>query len=327
VGQKVSPKDIVAEATVGHKHVIIDVGQKLGMSPRQVTKLIRVKKGQQISKDDVLAASTGMFGREILSPAQGLVVATGGGKIVLQTGGAIMELAAGIPGMVTQVIGLRGVVIRATGAVVQGVWGNGKLDSGMMYSLMERQEDVLDSGRLDVSLRGSILLGGHVESSKVFQNAADLPVRGLILASMSPTLLGPALQASFPVVLLEGFGRRPLNGAAYKLLTTNVKREVSLNAEFPDRQNNTRPEVFVPLPVAQEPPEPRDVETFAPGHHCPIAPGVKHPAQRGKSERCRSASRKRGTDPCSAHQSGSAGVKYTYPREEKNHGQHIYFRR
>jgi hypothetical protein len=265
IGQKVNPTDTVAEAIVGRKHVVIDLSQKLGVSQRQAAKLLKVKKGQKIAKDELLAEPQGLFGKEITAPADGTVVATGSGKVVIETGGAIFELKAGIPGTVAQVVGLRGVIIRATGSVIQGLWGNGKLDFGVMQSLLEKPDDVFDPGKIDVSLRGAILLGGHVETQKVFQNAADLSIRGLIITSLSPNLLTAATQAAFPVLVLEGFGRRALNSSAFKLLSTNVKRDVSLNAEAPNRQNNTRPEVFIPLPLTQEPPEPREAETFAPG--------------------------------------------------------------
>ncbi|PWH18399.1 MAG: hypothetical protein DDG60_00465 [Anaerolineae bacterium] len=272
IGQKVNPTDVVAEAIVGRKHLVIDIAQKLNVAQRDVPKFLRVKKGQQIAKNDVLAETPGLFGKEVPAPAAGTVVATGGGKIVIETGGAVFELRAGIPGIVAQTIGGRGVVIRATGGVVQGVWGNGKLDFGTMHSLMETPDEIFDPGRIDVSLRGTILLGGHLESPKVLQNAVEMSVRGLIVPSINPALLQSALQAPFPILVLEGFGRRPMNPSAYKLLSTNVKRDVSLNAEMPTRSNpssrqeaSVRPEVFIPLPVSQEPPEPRQVETFAPG--------------------------------------------------------------
>jgi hypothetical protein len=56
-----------------------------------------------------------------------------------------------------------------------------------------------------------------------------------------------------------------MNSAAYRLLSTNAKREVTLNAEAYDRYSGSRPEIIIPLPVTQEPALPRDVEAFAPG--------------------------------------------------------------
>ena len=265
LGQKVNPTDVEAEAIIGRKHLIVDVAKLLRVSPRSAAGLIKVKKGYKIGKGEVIAESTGLFAREAKSPEEGRVVAMGGGKLVLETGGFSFELAAGIPGVITEVIGERGVVIRSTGSVVQGLWGNGGLETGVMISVMENPDEVFDANRLDVSIRGSIILGGCAEDPAVIKNATELPVRGLILASMSPALLPLAMQAAFPIILLDGFGRRPMNSTAYKLLSTNVKRDVTLNAENYDRLNGTRPEVFIPLPVSQEPPELREVETFAPG--------------------------------------------------------------
>lgn len=265
VGQKINPTDVVAEALVGRKHLIVDVARLLRVSPRNAAALIKVKKGQKVAKGEVIAEGTGLFAREASSPEEGRVVAVGGGKLVLETGGSLFELVAGIPGQVTEVIGNRGVIIRSTGAVVQGLWGNGRLETGVMISVMEQPDQFVEASRFDVSIRGSIILGSCLEDPAVLKAAMELPVRGLVLASMSPALLPQALQATFPILLTDGFGRRPMNSIAYKLLTTNIKRDVALNAEIYDRINGTRPEVFIPLPVTQEPPEPREVETFAPG--------------------------------------------------------------
>jgi hypothetical protein len=134
-----------------------------------------------------------------------------------------------------------------------------------MVSLLEKPDDVLNAGRLDVSLRGSVILGGHVRDLETLKAAAELPVRGLILSSLLSPLIVPAYQMRYPIIVTDGFGAMPMNSAAFKLLTTNNKREVTVNAEHFDRYAGNRPEVIIPLPVSSEPPEPNNFETFAVG--------------------------------------------------------------
>jgi hypothetical protein len=144
------------------------------------------------------------------------------------------------------------------------VWGNGQVDSGMILPLLNSPEDVLTAKQLDVSQRGAVILAGQCSDPAALETAGELPVRGLILGSLSPTLLGQAAQMHFPIIVVDGFDGRPLNTAAFKLLTSNAKREVTVNAEIADRYNGARPEIYIPLPVTEEPPRPREVETFAP---------------------------------------------------------------
>jgi hypothetical protein len=281
VGQKVSSTDVVAEAVVGRKYRIVDIAHLLNVSPKKVGSFLKVKRNQIVAKGEVLAESGGLFAREALSPAEGKIVATGGGKLVLETGGSTFELVAGIPGIISSVVGERSIIIRATGAIIQGLWGNGRLETGLMLSLVEKPDEVFNPKTLlDVNLRGTIIIAGHIDNPAVFKNAAELPLRGLIAGSITPGLLPLAIQAPYPVLITDGFGRRPMNSTAFKLLTTNVKREVTINAEIYDRQIGTRPEVFIPLPVSQDPPEPREEETFAPGQTVRVC-YLSRPAQTG----------------------------------------------
>jgi hypothetical protein len=149
--------------------------------------------------------------------------------------------------------------------LIQGVWGNGRIDNGLMVNLLEKPDDVLSQERLDVSLRGSVILGGHVRDMETLRAAAELPVRGLILSSLLSPLIVSAYQMRYPILVTDGFGALPMNTAAFRLLTTNNKREVTVNAEHFDRYSGNRPEVIIPLPVSSDPPEPIGFETFAVG--------------------------------------------------------------
>jgi hypothetical protein len=134
-----------------------------------------------------------------------------------------------------------------------------------MTSLIEKPDDVLTADHLDVSLRGSVILGGHVRDADTIRVAAELPVRGLIISSLLSPLISAGYQVRYPILVLDGFGAIPMNSAAFKLLTTNNKREVTVNAEHFDRYSGNRPEVIIPLPVSSEPAEPSPYETFTVG--------------------------------------------------------------
>ena len=116
-----------------------------------------------------------------------------------------------------------------------------------------------------MSLRGAVIIAGQCKDADTLQAAAELPVRGLILASLFPSLLAVAREMRYPIILTDGFGSMPMNSSAYRLLTTNVKREATINAEALDRYRGGRPEIIIPLPVSSEPAPPQDVATFAAG--------------------------------------------------------------
>lgn len=264
VDQKVTPLDVVAETSFGREHLLIDVARTLGVPAGKAQALIQVKAGDEVTRGQVVAQSRGIVPQVLRAPRDGRVVVIGDGQVLMETGETAFELQASIPGTVTRHIPERGVEITFHGALVQGLWGNGRVDVGMLLPVISSPGEALTGRQLDVSLRGSVLLAGHCSDAAAIQVAGELPLRGLILGSISPAILPQALQARYPIVVVNGFGHRPLDGAAFKLLTTNAKRETALNAQPFDRQSGARPEILIPLPVTQKPPLPREVETFAP---------------------------------------------------------------
>jgi hypothetical protein len=269
-GQKVGTTDSIAEAKVNPEHLLLDVARGLKLSEEKADQAIQCKPGEKVADGDVLAGPVGLTKRVIRAPKNGKVILTGGGQILLEIENQPYELKAAIPGTVVELLDGRGAIVEGTGALIQGVWGNGRIDYGLMHVLLSSPDDVITPDRLDVSLRGSIVLAGYCNNIEVLKTASELPLRGLIFASIDIAIVSTAARLRIPVLVIEGFGKLPMNSAAYKLLTTNDQREVTVNAEQWHPFSGSRPEVFIALPAPGELPQPPETVDFAEGQQVHI---------------------------------------------------------
>jgi hypothetical protein len=266
-GQSVEAKDVIAEAIVAPEHILIDVTRALNVSEQKADSVIQRDAGETVEKGDLIAGPVGLTQRVVRAPSSGQIVIAGGGQVLMQVSNKPYEILAGMTGTITNLIPDRGAVIETIGALVQGIWGNGRMDFGLMQSKLEAPDAQLDPDVLDVSLRGAIILGGHCNSPKVLQKGAEIPLRGLILTSMDAALIPLAQEMEYPIIVLEGFGPHALNAISYNVLTTNQNRELSINAEPVDLFHGKRPEIVIPLDAAEEPEDSTALmEDFAPGH-------------------------------------------------------------
>ena len=248
-GQKVSATDVVAEARVAPEHILLDVALGLGVSADEADTHLQRQAGEMVDEGDVIAGPVGIGRRVVRSPKKGKVVLAGSGQVLLELEGRPYELRAGFTGVISELLPDLGVMVETVGALVQGSWGNGRMDYGLLHVLARSAEEELRADRLDVSLRGSVVLGGYVQEPEVLAAADELPLRGLILASMSSELVPAALKTHCPVVVIEGFGQLPMNASVYTLLSTSQRREVCVMAERWDAAVGTRPEVIISLPT------------------------------------------------------------------------------
>lgn len=264
-GQKVSTNDVIAEARLHPEHLLMNISRGLGLPEEKADQYLQCKAGMQVTLGDVLAGPVGITKRVVRTPKNGRVIVAGGGQVLLELETPPYEVKAGMPGSVVTLIEDRGAEIETTGALIQGVWGNGHIDFGLMFVLLRSPDDVLTADRLDVSMRGSMILGGYCGEAEVLRTAANLPARALILSSINPALLPLAERARFPIMVIEGFGQRPMNSVAFNLLTTNERREIALNAQPWDAFQGIKPEIIIPLPASVEPSLPQETETFSAG--------------------------------------------------------------
>jgi hypothetical protein len=248
--QKVKATDIVAEAHQEGKHILVNVRRALGQeSNKETDSLIERKVGEKIQKGDVIARTGRVMPKVVRAPEDGVIVAINNGQVLLEVESKLVQLRAGFNGNIVDLLPDRGVVIEAHGALVQGIWGNNRIDQGLMLVVAQTAGEALTRDRLDVSMRGAVILGGYCTDADALKMANELPLRGLILGGMAAGLIPQANKLVFPLIVLDGFGAVPMNSAAFKLLSTNEKRETCLNAAPWNLSGGERPEVVIPLAV------------------------------------------------------------------------------
>jgi hypothetical protein len=118
-----------------------------------------------------------------------------------------------------------------------------------------------------VSMRGAIILGGPCTQAEVIRTVAEIPLRALILSSITPDLIPAVNQLQMPVLILSGIGKLPMDDVTFKILSTNDKREICVNTAPWNRYNRTRPELVIPLPSGAQLTPPREADIFAPGQN------------------------------------------------------------
>ena len=253
-GQKVNPGDVVAQASIPSRHYLVDVNRVLGASSAGSTdKLITRKPGDMLEKNDIIAETGGAFSRVIRTPGPGRIVSIHKGRVLIEAESEEIRLKAGISGHISRVIADRGVSIETYGALVQGVWGNGRIGCGPLSVDEKSLEAELTSSGLGVTARGTIILASVCASEEMFALASSMEIGGMILGSMPAALIPTVQVLPFPVILLSGFGRMGLDETSRRILGTNAGREVSINAVRWNRLTGDRPEVYIPLPAEGEP--------------------------------------------------------------------------
>jgi hypothetical protein len=261
--QKVNATDVVAEAHQEGKHILVNVRRALGLaSTKETDSLIERKVGEKIQKGDVIARTGRAMPKVVRAPENGEIVAINNGQVLLEVESKLFQLRAGFSGNIVDLLPDRGVIIEAHGALVQGIWGNNQIDQGLLLVLAQTAGEALTRDRLDVSLRGAVILGGYCTDAEALKMANELPLRGLILGGMAAGLIPLANKLVFPLIVVDGFGPTPMNAAAFKLLSTNEKRETCLNAAPWNLSGGERPEVIIPLPVEGN--LPKETDEFKP---------------------------------------------------------------
>lgn len=256
-GETVGPADVVARCQLPGEVRVVDVSRALGVPRDRVASFLRKAAGDAVQANEVLAAPAGPFARmrkSCRSPVNGQVAEIHDNLILIEAAASTFELRAHIKGQVTNVMPNRGVVISATGALIQAVWGSGGEAEGILKIVVDSPQKPLRPRAIDVSCHGTIIVGGRVLDEAVLDQAVEANIRGMIVGGVNATMASVLESLPFPVLVTEGFGNLPMSQPAFSLLQSNMGREVMLSADTRTRWGATRPEIVIPLRAEEEMP-------------------------------------------------------------------------
>ena len=264
VGDRVTGDTVVARARGRGVMHTVNASSLLDIAPAELPGAMVCAVGETVVAGQVLARSRGLFG--LLSsvcraPVRGTVAAVSPhtGRVLLEEPGGDLEVRGFLPGIVSTREEGRGVTVAGWAARVAGVFGVGGECTGPLVPVVGRPDAVLEAAALDASHAGAILLGGALVRADGLRRAAELGVRGLVVGGVHDADLvawlgqeivladTTTLAAPLTLVVTGGFGRVPVEDAAFRLLRSLAGRQACLSGQTRVRAGARRPEVIVPL--------------------------------------------------------------------------------
>lgn len=241
---------------------VVNVARQLEVWPALVRMHMRYKEGDEVRQGSILAASPGAMSMDyVYAPVGGIIeridAHTGNVYIVRPT--KITQVTAYIPGVVESVVPERGGIVRGTGLTINGVYGVGGEAWGQLVVPVSAPDQVLEENQLTAEHGGSVVVAGALVTAGVLDRAREIGVAGLIAGGihqgdmvrwvgqeMTGTVTGEE-DADLTLVLIEGFGRMPLQGHLFSLLRQFEGKMASLNGRTQVRAGAIRPEVIISL--------------------------------------------------------------------------------
>jgi hypothetical protein len=271
--QKVGPADVVVVAALTPQFMLLDIAQGLNVSSAKADELLQREPGDDLVKGDVIAGPVGLFQRVVRATHPGQIRIAGEGKVLYEVSSPAFELQAGMEGTVTNIIPERGAIIETNGALIQGVWGNGKVTYGVIQPVSSDLLQELVPEQINIGFRGAIIIAGYCRNPDVLEAARGVPIKGLVLGSMEAELLPQARSMDYPILVVDGFGEKPMNRVAEAILSANKDKNVALNAQPYHPQKGEFPELIISLSSKTDSDVPEEAQSVKKGNKVIITNG------------------------------------------------------
>ena len=235
-GQVVEALNVVARADAPHRYRLINVARQLAQPNVEMDQVMLKTEGDSVNANEVVARVKGslpFFQRTARAPAAGHIASIGPGWVLLETEGTVVEVQAFINGIVSRVIPDQGVVIEASGAVVEAACGFGGEAYGPLKRMVNAPFETMATEAIDDNLKNMIILAGRSVDEAVLRQAEEVQARGIVVGSIDASLLNLEPPVKVRVVATEGFGDIPISPYTFGLLGTLDGKEVSIRGHTP----------------------------------------------------------------------------------------------
>lgn len=261
-GDIVKADDIVATTSLPGDVERLNLAGKLGVPAKEAVGFLKVKIGDSITKESILAESKGFFGlfkSSIESPIEGSVESYSEitGMLTLRKPPKKVEIDAYVNGKIIDVIENEGVVVETPATFIQGIFGIGGEVKGVLRLVAKSPDYVLKPADITDDMKGQILIGGSLVTNEFLEAAVLKGVIGVVVGGINDKELkeflgeeiGVAItgqeEKGITVVVTEGFGQMNMAQKTYDILKRNDGKKASINGATQIRAGVLRPEVIV----------------------------------------------------------------------------------
>ena len=260
-----TPDQVVARTMLPGVLQTIKIAEKLGIEPQDVPALLKVKVGDPISKDQLIAEGKKLFGffkaptvtSDYIGTLESISEVTG--NLLIREPSIPVDVKAYIKGSIKSLIPNEGVIVETRCAMIQGIFGVGGERVGTIRVAVSDASKVLDGGDILDSDAGKILVGGAGITYDAIQRASQVGVTGIIAGGFKDSDLikflgydiGVAITGqeaiSLTLMVTEGFGYLAMAERTFALLKTLEGQEASINGATQIRAGVIRPEIIAPI--------------------------------------------------------------------------------
>lgn len=263
VGDRVAPDTVVARTYLPGAVHNVNIANLLGVPPGDVTQYVLKTPGQPVTAGEELARSKGFFGlfkAVATSPVTGTVelVSDVTGQMLVREPPVPVQVDAYVEGTVVDVLPGEGVVVEASGAFIQGIFGVGGETFARLMMITDDPEAVITETMIDARCAGKVVCGGGLVTLDGLRKLQQVSGAGIVVGGVHyhdiGALLGYQLgvaitggeRIGLTVVVTEGFGRMRMADRTFRLLHALEGRRASISGATQIRAGVIRPEVIIP---------------------------------------------------------------------------------